>query len=73
MKAKRLAMISEDSTEANSPPNDNSKTFFKPEPRMIGMERRKLKRAADSLFNLLNKPPEIVAPEREKPGTRAKH
>ena len=47
-----------------------SKSFFKPEPRMIGKDSRKLKRAACSLVNPKIRPPEIVEPERETPGTR---
>ena len=49
-----------------------SKSFFKPEPRMIGKDNRKLKCAACSLVNPKIRPPEIVEPEREKPGTSVK-
>lgn len=49
-----------------------SKSFFKPEPRMIGKDKRKLKRAACSLVNPKISPPDIVEPERETPGTRAR-
>ena len=49
-----------------------SMSFFKPEPRMIGKDSKKLKRAACSLVNPKIRPPEIVEPERETPGTSAK-
>ncbi len=49
-----------------------SKSFFKPEPRIIGKDNRKLKRAACSLVNPKIRPPEIVEPERETPGTKAR-
>ena len=50
----------------------NSKSFFAPVPSKIGIESRKLKRTASSLESPESSPPEIVAPEREIPGIKAR-
>ena len=73
IKAKIEAMIREDSTCDKRPAWCRSKTFFKPEPKIIGKDRRKENLAATSLVSPANKPPEMVEPERDMPGTRAKH
>ena len=49
-----------------------SRSFLSPDPTKIGTERRKLKRVASSRENPANSPPEIVAPERDIPGTSAR-
>ena len=46
-------------------------SFSSAAPAMIGVESRKLKRAAASRVKLRNKPPVIVIPERETPGITA--
>ena len=50
-----------------------SKSFFKPVPKSIGMDKRKLNLIASSFVRPKIYPPEIVAPEREIPGTNARH
>ena len=49
-----------------------SMSFFNPEPRMIGKDSKKLKRAASPRMSPKSNPPEIVEPERETPGTKAR-
>ena len=60
--------------ESKTKPDWNkSNNFLSPDPNIIGTDSKKLNLAASSLFNPRNNPPEIVAPEREKPGTNARH
>lgn len=73
IKAKIEAMIREDSTCDKRPPWYRSKTFFRPEPKIIGRDNKKENLAADSLFSPANKPPEMVEPERDIPGIKARH
>ena len=47
-------------------------TLKSPAPTTIGMERRNENLAAFSLLKPRSIPPEIVAPERENPGKRAR-
>lgn len=49
-----------------------SKNFFAPAPAVIGPESIKANFAASSLFRFKKSPAEIVAPEREMPGIRAR-
>ncbi len=50
----------------------SSGSFSRAAAKIIGVAIKKLKRAASSLFKPTNKLPPIVAPEREKPGSKAK-
>lgn len=49
-----------------------SDNFFKPAPAIIGPESMKANFAAFALVCPRNKPAEIVAPDREIPGIKAK-
>ena len=50
-----------------------SNTFLSPAPINIGIDNRKLNLTDSSCVNPPNKPPEIVAPDLEIPGTNARH
>jgi hypothetical protein len=52
-------------------PKSTSISFFAPEPRSIGTDKRKLNLVASSRESPANNPPEIVDPDRETPGTIA--
>ena len=53
-------------------PKSTSRSFFRPEPISNGTDKRKLKRVASSRESPVKSPPEMVAPDREIPGTKAR-
>src|SRR3989338_1572829 len=50
-----------------------SKSFLRPVPKRMGTDSKKLSRIVSSFVSPVISPPEIVAPEREIPGTKARH
>ena len=53
-------------------PKSTSRSLFRPEPTKMGTDKRKLKRVASSRESPVKSPPEMVAPDREIPGTKAR-
>ena len=53
-------------------PKLTSNSFLSPDPTSIGTESKKLNLTASSLESPTSNPPEIVAPERDIPGSNAR-